>query len=290
MLSFSPLTKKLNHLCFCMPCWVPHDGNRARRVWDPLLGLGADCFNLLPLCSQVMETASCMLLLSTCGVFRTQTWSWGRHSSALSRRQTHATLNSAGSWSPWNLRNLWKRGSAMTPGYVLFHIKHLLTKHHGWGEGTWGQPLLSVAYHRNLAKQSMVSGKHQKPPAGWPGGFCHCWKASGQQIPHCVYLFQLDHSHHGLPCGVLVVFWFDCLLHALLSQPVKFRPPHSQSQVWDFCGHLEEGLQCYASSGIFSEAGAVPILPHFWAHLVMEKSKGSKPKWGKQGDYLNDDL
>lgn len=38
------------------------------------------------------------------------------------------------------------------------------------GTGTLGQPLLSAAYdvlsHMNLAKQSLVDGKHQKPPAG----------------------------------------------------------------------------------------------------------------------------
>lgn len=87
---------------------------------------------------------------------------------------------------------------------------------------------------------------------------------------------------------MLVIFQFDCPLHAVLSQPVKFRPHHSQSQVWDFCVHLDEGLQCYASSGILLKAGAVPVLPHFG--LVVEKSKGRKPKWEKKGDHLNDDF
>lgn len=65
-----------------------------------------------------METVSCMQPVSTCGVFRTRIWSWGRPSSAPLRRQTHGTLNSAGSWSLWNLRSLWKQDSATTLGYV----------------------------------------------------------------------------------------------------------------------------------------------------------------------------
>lgn len=54
--------------------------------------------------------------------------------------------------------------------------------------------------------------------------------------------FSNDLSDLGLPCGVFVVFQFDCPSRALLSQPIRFRraPPHSQSQVWDFCAHLDE--------------------------------------------------
>lgn len=96
-------------------------------------------------------------------------------------------------------------------------------------------------------------------------GFCHRWETPGQQIPSCVSLsFSFIILIPGLPCGIVAVFQFDCPLHAVLSQPVKFRPRHSQSQVWNFCVYLDEGLQCYASSGIFLKAGAVPvILPHF---------------------------
>lgn len=88
-------------------------------------------------------------------------------------------------------------------------------------------------------------------------------------IPSCVSSLQLGRSDPCLPGGTVVIFQCDRPLHASLSLPVKFRPHHSQSQVWNFCVHLDEGLQCYASSGFFwffflKKAGAVPvILPHF---------------------------
>lgn len=138
-----------------------------------------------------METASCMLLLSTCGVFRTQTWSWGRRSSALSRRRIHATSNSGGSWSPLNLRNLWKRGFATTLGYVnkCSAIKYLPVELPGRWRVSLARPCSQGAYdvlgHVNLAKQSRAHGKHQKAPVGWTWGFCHCWEVSRQQIPSC---------------------------------------------------------------------------------------------------------
>lgn len=219
-----------------------------------------------------METASCMLLLSTCGVFRTQTWSWGRRSSALSRRRIHATSNSGGSWSPLNLRNLWKRGFATTLGYVnkCSAIKYLPVELPGRWRVSLARPCSQGAYdvlgHVNLAKQSRAHGKHQKAPVGWTWGFCHCWEVSRQQIPSCGSLpFSKRASAHGLSCGALVAFQSDCPLHALLSLPGRLRrgAHHSQSRAWNFCVHLDKRLWCYASSGIFLKAGTVPILPRF---------------------------
>ena len=122
-------------------------------------------------------------------------------------------------------------------------------------------------------------------------GFCHCWEASGQQIPSWVSLPLAGSFRSWASLWRFGCSQFDCPWHALLSQPVRSRVHHSQSQVWNFCVHLDKGLRCYASSGIFSKAGAVPaVLPHFWVCLVVEKCKGRKPKWGKKGDHLNDDF
>lgn len=217
-----------------------------------------------------METASCMLLLSTCGVFRTQTWSWGRRSSALSRRQIHATSNSGGSWSPLNLRNLWKRGFATTLGYVnkCSPSKYLSLELPGRWRVSLASPCSQGTYdvlgHMNLAKQSIVHGKHQKAPVGWTWGFCHFWEASRQQIPSCgSLLLSRRASAHGLSYGALVAFQSDHPLHAWLSLPVRLRhgAHHSQSRAWNFCVHLDKGLWCYASSGIFFESRCCPHPP-----------------------------
>lgn len=174
-----------------------------------------------------METASCTLLLSICGVFRTQTWSWGRLSSALSRRPIHATLNSAGSWSLLNPRNLWKRGFATTLGYVLFPHKYLSIELHGGWSASRASPHSRGPYdflgHVNLAKQSAVHGKYLKPPVGWTGGFCHCWEVSRQQIPSCGSLFSRRATWPFLWCFGCFPIWlpFAC-----------FTEPATQIQTW----------------------------------------------------------
>lgn len=239
-----------------------------------------------------METASCMLLLSTCGVFRTQTWSWGRHSSALSRRQTHATLNSAGSWSLWNLRSLWKRGFATTPGYVLFPTQHPLPELPGGGKSTLGQPLLSEAYdllgHMSLAKQNIIHGNLLW--VNW--GFCHPWETPGQQIPSCVsFHFSLIILIAGLPGGMAfpVAWWLFfslivlCMLYYLEVASQTQTSPFSVTSL-EFLCTFGWGASVLCLIRDFLKAGAVPvILPHFWVCLVMENSKGRKPKWGGKG-------
>lgn len=153
---------------------------------------------MAPSCPQVMEIASCTLLVSTCGVFRTQTWSWGRRSAARSRRRTHATSNSAGNWSLWNLRNLWRQGFAMTLGYVWVPpYRSMVPEGHS---GPFHFPLRSIwlTSHMNQAQQSILSGKHQKTSVGLTWGFHHYSELWGSLLPGVGLLDQ------GLSFGISV--------------------------------------------------------------------------------------
>lgn len=71
-------------------------------------------------------------------------------------------------------------------------------------------------------------------------------------------------------------WFFGPIILCLFPEPATHaQAPASPVSVtsWEFCAHLDKGLQCYASSGIFLKAGAVPILPHFSVCLVVEKVK-----------------
>lgn len=140
--SVCPLTKKLSHLHFSHALLFSALRPPGRVHPENLCWV----FDVCCFCPQAMETASCTLLPSTCGVFRTQIWSWGRHSSALSRRQIRATLNSAGSWSLLSLRSLWKRGFATTLGYVLLPRSVSVDRAPWWA----GVPQASTLLSRSL--------------------------------------------------------------------------------------------------------------------------------------------
>lgn len=139
--------------------------------------------------------------------------------------------------------------------------------------------------------QSRVNGKHQKPPVGWTWGSCRCWEAPGQQLPSWGVILEWSFwSRASLWCFSCFSVWlpFSCFTEP--ANQIQTVPPRFQSQVWDFCAYLDEEHWHYASSGIFLKAGAVPILPYFRVCLVVEKSKGRKPKWGQKGDRLNDNF
>lgn len=209
MLPVRPSTTKSTCSFAFLKSSVESNRKKPGLFWKPLQALDADWLNLSPFSPQGTGTASCMLLPSTCGVFRTQTWCWGRRSSAPSRRRTHATLNFAGSWSPLNLRNSWKRGFAMTPGYVVF-LHQASTDRAPWCEnGTSGQSLLSRSIW--FARSHELSGKHQKPALRRIWGSCHCWgvsRAAASQLgSHCRRIF--------LSMAFPVAFWLFFSLIAL---------------------------------------------------------------------------
>lgn len=142
----------------------------------------------------------------------------------------------------------------------------------------------------NLAKQSVVSGKPQKPLLGCIRGSCHCchcWELQSSRFPP-VCEFILAGSFRSWPS----LWHFGCFLVWLSF--ACFAEPAGQIQTSPFSVTSLEFLYtfgCGASTLClirdFFESRYCPCLPPLLSLPCSGKSKGRNPKWGKKGDHLN---